>query len=759
MCPVNPGYSENVTKVRNAILDLTPKRDAYHTVTNTIARIKDLWEGILADDFVFSFRNSLELKAYNNTERKCRSLTWELEKLVFEFIRSDTERRLVNCKHLKDLDGVIVLVIKELTIQVNSQVTSMFNDLDVFINGNTLKEVMIQWTPNKKIRFKIQSEELLAEAKGDIYKRKEEIRFEITRISEQTKHEMEINEMARQLAIEMKGISPTETVLKQKFDEKWNTWMVKFATTDDRGDVSIKDQIQSMLCNEIASAAAFVAKTNKFDEKHYEVMKILEGSIPFNWILDECISIKGCLIWKKDTMDNCKKQAFRKTNAILRKIDTKLLEHYAQDKRFNMSYVAEIVQLINEDIDDHNRDKDKYTFTLISPYRAMMLAHVVRYAAVVFTRLNDAYNRKHSLKAQMHSYKGTAWALFENLVQSKTEDFIALRFFREAITKIVIDHVSGLIPFDAQESIVSLFANGKFSLIKDILKHIAQTECFENIKPYIEDPCAFAEDWIFKLTNKKLFENESDGNNVFTKLAKYRISKIFSQLFESVLQATQEIEFKISTWIDTFVKHSNDSKGLPLSIAAFTHVKNRNVIDLKNFVSMLKEQLSEMENDVLDRFREQTANTFKWKTHPVISIMNKIWGCSAVCMFCKEPCMNTDKDHVKDGHPHKCLQHRPEGVGGMMRVKNEKLVEDFCNHSVDSDASYQNVRGKSGQYKDYKKDFPDWEIAPNSDVSKYWIWFFCKFKKQLREMHYAELPDVPVNWDSISMHEAIYSLG
>lgn len=157
--------------------------------------------------------------------------------------------------------------------------------------------------------------------------------------------------------------------------------------------------------------------------------------------------------------------------------------------------------------------------------------------------------------------------------------------------------------------------------------------------------------------------------------------------------------------------------------------------------------------------KKKAANNFKWKTNPVISIMDKLWGCAEVCMFCGEPCMNTDKNHINDGHPHKCLQHRPEGINGMRYTVSGKLVENFCNHSINTMNEYIDVRGKTGKYCEYKRNFPDWEIAPNSDVSKYWMWVFFKFQKHLKIMHNAELPMFPLNWSSISKSEAIDSLG
>lgn len=756
-----PGYSESVVKLRNAIMfDLTSKNKTYLTVTDTISRIEDLWNGILKDDLVFSFKNIIELKAYNKMERQCRELTSDLEKSVFEFISSEAESSLVNCENLNDLDKVVSTIKKRLAMTIETKVTSMLIEIDSIIDGKALKDVMIQWKQNKQNRFRKLAEDLIVKSKSEINKMKQEIRFKMIRVREQTKHEIEINKMVRQLVSKMWRKPSKETVMKQIFDEQWNTWIESFATTGIRDMASIKDQIEYLFLERFPVEATF-AEMKNIDAQYHNRLCKLEDTIHIELISDKHISIHKDfgLIWKGDNNSNYLSQTLDIAIKIFRKIDTKVVELNEQNKSFNLSYVTEIFNIVIKDIDDHNNNRAKnYNFNLLPPFRAMMLGHVLRYATAFFTRLNDAYNKQHSLSAQMQPYKGTAWELFKKLVQRKTEDVIALMFFREAIIKTVEEHVSCLLSIDAQDKLLSLFSNGKASLVNDILVHFAETEDFNKINSYIQDPRAFAESWIKRLTNDYLFEEKSNEGNLFIQLAKSHISNIFSQLSSSVTQASQSTQTGISIWIEHFVKHSNNSKALPLSIAIFVHVKNQKVPDLQNFVNMLRDQLGEMENDVVKSFKAKAKNSFKWKPNPVISIMDKLWGCTEVCMFCREPCMNTDKNHINDGYLHKCLQHRPQGISGMRCSHDNKLVASFCNQSINTDSTYTNRNGRTGLSYNYNIDYPDWDIAPNSNESKYWIWIFYRFRKQLQHMHNAELPIFPVHWSSISKSEALKSL-
>ncbi|CAG2243126.1 Interferon-induced very large GTPase 1 [Mytilus edulis] len=134
MAPANPGYSESVNNVKEAIMGrLTLGRNTYLTITDTTYRIEDLWNGILKDDFVFSFRNSLELKAYNNMDQQCQLITWKLEKYVLEYIKTDAKSKLVSCENEDALENAVPTIMLQLCKEVDKQVIDLNHELNSFV--------------------------------------------------------------------------------------------------------------------------------------------------------------------------------------------------------------------------------------------------------------------------------------------------------------------------------------------------------------------------------------------------------------------------------------------------------------------------------------------------------------------------------------------------------------------------------------------------------------------------------------------------
>jgi hypothetical protein len=179
---------------------------------------------------------------------------------------------------------------------------------------------------------------------------------------------------------------------------------------------------------------------------------------------------------------------------------------------------------------------------------------------------------------------------------------------------------------------------------------------------------------------------------------------------------------------------------------------------------VLVEEMGNMKHDIIKDFAETTKLTVKWKKDVVSIIMDKIWGCVETCMFCKEPCMNTDDKHDKYNINHHCIQHRPQGIGGFRRISDNSLVVDFCNSLIQSDTVYilndpdDFFKILQRLYKEYKTHHPNWDIQPTYDTSKYWMYVLCKYQHQLKDLYNSALPHLPTTWNNITKEEAIDSL-
>ena len=82
MAPVNPGYSKKALELKSHIL----KTPSHQSMFSFLKHMKDVWRSILYEDFVFSFKNTLEVAAYSSLERVLSEWQWKIQKemLIWE---------------------------------------------------------------------------------------------------------------------------------------------------------------------------------------------------------------------------------------------------------------------------------------------------------------------------------------------------------------------------------------------------------------------------------------------------------------------------------------------------------------------------------------------------------------------------------------------------------------------------------------------------------------------------------------------------
>ncbi|KAL0146869.1 hypothetical protein M9458_057808 [Cirrhinus mrigala] len=88
MAPPNPNYCENIQELKKTIMTHAAKSHGMMLI-HLKDRIKDLWEALLNEQFVF--KNSVEVSAYRKLEIEYRKWSWSLRKAMME-----TENKLHN---------------------------------------------------------------------------------------------------------------------------------------------------------------------------------------------------------------------------------------------------------------------------------------------------------------------------------------------------------------------------------------------------------------------------------------------------------------------------------------------------------------------------------------------------------------------------------------------------------------------------------------------------------------------------------------
>ncbi|CAC5382955.1 unnamed protein product [Mytilus coruscus] len=224
-------------------------------------------------------------------------------------------------------------------------------------------------------------------------------------------------------------------------------------------------------------------------------------------------------------------------------------------------------------------------------------------------------------------------------------------------------------------------------------------------------------------------------------------------------------------WIECFLDQIKSANlALTFNHGSFQLLSDHDVKNFEGFLLNIVTNLSELETDLINTWKEKTPSDFTWSgDNPYDLIYNFLWGCASKCPWCHEPCQKSDKAHGSERDCHNCIQHRPSGVAGIRCTNTGQVSVESCNFSVQS-----TMRMRCGvwcgcskeqcnvnhPFREYKKYMKDWDIQPLADMSnsKYWNWFMNTFSEHLAKYDGGKQPKIPSSWKSLTKDDAIQSL-
>ena len=128
MAPINIGYSECAQDLKQAILKIIKNHQNFCTFKAFEKRIQDLWTAVLRENFVFSFKNTMEVVAYGELDLQFGEWCWKLQE-VFQNQLLLCENKIKSCIKQDAIENIkntcINDSIKSLNIRCNECCTEL----------------------------------------------------------------------------------------------------------------------------------------------------------------------------------------------------------------------------------------------------------------------------------------------------------------------------------------------------------------------------------------------------------------------------------------------------------------------------------------------------------------------------------------------------------------------------------------------------------------------------------------------------------
>ncbi|XP_056327655.1 LOW QUALITY PROTEIN: interferon-induced very large GTPase 1-like [Danio aesculapii] len=778
MAQPNPKYSRNIQELKNTILSKASNSSGI-TLSQFRMRINDLWNALLNENFVFSFKNTLEIATYRRLETRYSDWTFSLRSTM-QSIEEKFYNRIGNGNFLVQ-ESDLLSEMRKTKEQVEKSIRTYFEE-------DRDKDILCQWRGRFETRINDLHHDLVKGTKRKLDEAIEQKKAREKLDQKRTEYENKLFSRSKELALSLRNTGTAENMLNEEFDTMWRKW-VNDMTRDIpplKGfnfweDVTriLSENHELTLVNDRLHKEDYKRMDRWGDycdfiilqkhlERSYETVSLDEPAESSKKSSNGIFRRFGQKLWSgieylkgaprtqdymglnpefHDSVKNLTQKIIQETEVIIKKAPV-------GTRGYSDTFVQEITDCVKKSVQKHQSMNQKYK--LKKEFTIDLSLHVCDIARCRFTELHQKFREANDPRIYLEKQKAQYWNIFEKYYRGATTTTILSEFICSRLEPSIIEAVYNktAIALSAQmRSDIQALRGSRPDLEKHILKYLAEKEDFEQYMKYIHTP---------ENHFKQFIKNEVD--RYFTK-ENVSIQKIFKgnlkekeQVVSNAVKAAT-VEVKScngdgNMWFRTFTKKLTDE----LTGNSCIDLKEIKDLDfLENLLSEgLRERMTKLQNSVNNKIEQ-----FQKRPDEVL-IEHFCQCCWVQCPFCKAICTHSMKDHPGD---HCVPFHRNNGLNGWYYTNTTNLSINICTTAVGSDQSFHpNSSDDPLPWKEYRKGGPkyeNWSITPDHSELPYWKWFVCKFQKDL-EKHYKKTFEgsgaIPDEWRKYSKNDALESV-
>ena len=765
MAPVNVGYSDKALQLKSKLMTLIHakiKNDA--SFSNFQLLLKTLWSAVCRENYIFSFKNTKEIVAYNELDSAFSQWSWILYRKMSEW-QHQTKNTISNCPSV-EVHAAATACLEKADKILQDTYMKLGEEMKNFFETSEQSDTLEQWRQRYATRLQYLMEDCKKEAKKhcEVLQLNREGHTKLENI--QKHYRTQLLQHIQQLVTQTKHSKPTRQALEGKFEEKWQLWLKEFSAEDHQSVYASNNEIECKIVEVLQELLA-----------RYDSILIPELSRLASLQKRECgVNIE--IISKRHLQLNPnkgkKKPKDRKEElVIINKVRSTSTTFFAKGKdafckikknfyTFDRSYAFSLLKEFIDTIENYNKEHD-HMFT--SEYIVDMAIEFASYIAAGFINLMEEIRTSTdpiiSLKRLRETYLCTFLVQYEDVSNDKMAATNLCQLLSVAIEKAVVQILPTKIAVHMKDCDPSFCQKTYFKV--RVLKDLAAAKKFDLFTVYFTDVKSSFVSWAEYYVKDFCMAKNKENLKI---LAKSIVHDIIAKIDTTVNNLNKNMS--ITQWLQTFHQRLDETLAINLSemqdLMGAVYVKNVS----EHFVSTLSKQLTQEEEKIISMIVHPAADSkfldiTKWSTSPHIILCDSLMGCTAQCPFCKEQCELTDPNHAACGKDHFIHIHRPECLGRYIWDNTKQLVLDLCTYSVESENNFRNVDTNHQwvPYKNYRSYYKNWCISNESpkESPKYWQWFISHYLKNIIKWVGSAPTSIDhLNWGAVSQKMAVDSL-
>ncbi|XP_042248358.1 interferon-induced very large GTPase 1-like [Thunnus maccoyii] len=753
MAPPNPGYSESVQDLKTIILSKASQSKGT-TLSQFKSNIKDLWNALLKENFVFSFKNTLEIAVYRKLEVQYGNWTWTLRSNMLTI-----ENQLYNRVENGKLDKVEFSYLQK---EMSKTYEEIKKDMKLYFDDDRDKEMLVQWRGRFESKIKEFHDELVRGVKRKLDEVIEQKNACKKMDEKKTEFENKLLQKSKELAHQLKFKAEGEEEFEKQFNSVWSGWVTKLTgDTKPIEDIKLEDDqltilyglgIEWPLINDSKTSDKYKNISMIGDYSHYVTLKKNQS------LGDVVIQVAKTMVGKGHLP--CEEQKLIRSlidDFIQQSLD-EIKSKPVATRGYNPTYLQEAANSVKIKLTNFE-SKSKYAFK--KEFTVDLLLYVFDKAGTWISECHKKFKMNNDALTYVESKKQEYYNIFRSFCKGNSSAVVLGELICEKLKVSTVEAVWNKTAIDLvgeMKCSFPAFSGNRLNLEKHVLKSLAEKEDFDGFITYIRCPRDQAESFIKEEVEKYIFTEHKAKELTILKKNVEDINKLVSQVLFKATEKVKAQRGDTDMWLKEFSSLLNDE-------LTFNTISSQNFSDINEF-DFLKEEIEKGLPSIIDEMSSLSLDKMKeFRLKPDQILIDQLCNCCWVtCPFCAAVCTNTLENHSPDDHS--VPFHRPSAINGWHYRGTVEMCINFCTTEVASDHSFypHRVSEKTIPYKLYRTGGPEyanWRITADESKLTYWKWFVCRFQKQLEDHYNLKFQgrgQIPSEWNNLSKEEAIKSL-
>ncbi|XP_048827594.1 interferon-induced very large GTPase 1-like [Brienomyrus brachyistius] len=751
MAPPNPSYSQNVQDLKTKLLSVATWRNSYRfpSLSEFSVRVHDLWNALLQENFVFSFRNTLEIKVYSSLEEKYAQWSWKLRKCSLE-----TQTKLENQIGSNNISDVNTT---DLISAFHDVYTGLKREIEAHFKDDKHAEILIKWKGNVENRLDTLKKELIEKTLKQC-KMLIENKRSMTELEQKKSHyEKNLMQKSKTMATSLKDKRLTDKQVEEEFSSLWVKWVAEIAN-DQLPDepVYIRAIVEAILLSHFQKQADIMNKIKKISEKkklkfkkkkHISQERTYQSLIGIEWAKEKC----GFGI----PQESAEKLQSNVTHTVEAYISRKECEQ----SDFSENFIYEILGDVEKNIHDYEqRENVKFT----NEYRVDLSVFICLSSVQRFQKMHESFKKANDPVTYLQSKREQYLQMFLNYCKGAN----SVRIFAEFLFKNILPAVEEAIYNKTKVQIADnmkcnnpAMSGNRCNLENHILRHLAIQEDFNLYEEYLDYP-----DNYFRLFISEHVERFCKDHKKLQKMLHGNLEDIKILILRISAEASEEVNLKngnASMWLDHLCAKLGGH--MVINRESLTSIQDEDISDTKFLKDMMAKCLEEVvKSENMENVHPSSRHLWRLekKVHDILC--KQLEGCWAQCPFCKATCTNTISNHSCN---HSVRFHRFGALGNLYYHNTTECMIEFCSTTVNSKDKFLCSTNKKWipfkSYRDAGDPYNKWSITADGSTQGYWKWFICRFQKEWEEKcgyKFKGRGAIPDSWREITKQSVLEEL-